>query len=127
MINENRYFSQSPGITDMVRTNRRRSRKAPSAPAVAIRQIDRKVLRNRFAPLEALDEEQLEFIHDQASPAKQGSESWQEAGGSNAGGALFQPASEEGEARCFMGSANPEDAGGRGRNGSSLLRVGPSG
>ena len=48
----------------MVRSNRRRSRKPPAAPAVAIRQIDRKVLRNRFAPLEALDEEQLEFIHN---------------------------------------------------------------
>ena len=48
----------------MARTNRRRSRTAPAAPAVAIRQLDRKVLRNRFAPLEALDEEQLEFIHN---------------------------------------------------------------
>ena len=48
----------------MSRTNRRRSRQQPVAPAVAIRQIDRKVLRNRFAPLEALDPEQLEFIHD---------------------------------------------------------------
>jgi len=48
----------------MVRSKRRRSRQPPAVPAVAIRQIDRKVLRNRFAPLEALDEEQLEFIHD---------------------------------------------------------------
>jgi trimethylamine---corrinoid protein Co-methyltransferase len=48
----------------MSRTNRRRTRKPPAAPAVAIRQIDRKVLRNRFTPLEALDAEQLEFIHD---------------------------------------------------------------
>jgi trimethylamine--corrinoid protein Co-methyltransferase len=31
---------------------------------VAIHQLEAKVLRNRFAPLEALDEEQLDFIHD---------------------------------------------------------------
>ncbi len=48
----------------MPRSNRRRSRQQPSAKAPAIRQIDRKILRNRFAALEALDEEQLEFIHD---------------------------------------------------------------
>jgi trimethylamine--corrinoid protein Co-methyltransferase len=48
----------------MARANRRRSRKLPAAPAVAIRQLDRQQLRNRFTPLEALDEEQLEFIHD---------------------------------------------------------------
>jgi trimethylamine--corrinoid protein Co-methyltransferase len=29
-----------------------------------VHQLERKVLGNRFAPLEALDEEQLEFIHD---------------------------------------------------------------
>jgi len=45
-------------------TSRRRSRQQPAAPAVAIRQIEPKVLRNRFAPLQALDEEQLQFIHD---------------------------------------------------------------
>ena len=48
----------------MVRSNRRRSRNRPKAPVEAIHQIDRKLLRNRFSPLEALDEEQLEFIHD---------------------------------------------------------------
>ena len=48
----------------MARPSRRRSRRQSSAPAVAIHQIDRKLLRNRFAPIEALDEEQLEFIHD---------------------------------------------------------------
>lgn len=48
----------------MARTSRRRNRKSPSEPQVAVRQIDRNVLRNRFAPLEPLDEEQLEFIHD---------------------------------------------------------------
>jgi trimethylamine--corrinoid protein Co-methyltransferase len=31
---------------------------------VAFHQLEAKVLRNRFAPLEALDEEQLDFIHD---------------------------------------------------------------
>lgn len=51
-------------MPQMSRPSRRRSRQQPAAPAHAIRQIDRKVLRNRFAPLEALDEEQLEFIHD---------------------------------------------------------------
>ncbi len=48
----------------MNRPNRRRRRKPPAEPAVAVHQIDRKVLRNRFAPLEPLDAEQLEFIHD---------------------------------------------------------------
>ena len=50
--------------TAMARTNRRRSRKKPSAPEHVIHQIDRKILRNRFAPLEALEPEQLEFVHD---------------------------------------------------------------
>ena len=48
----------------MTRTNRRRGRKTVLVDSVAIRQIDRKQLRNRFAPIEALDEEQLEFIHN---------------------------------------------------------------
>ncbi len=48
----------------MTRTSRRRKRTAPTESPVAIRQLDHKVLRNRFAPLEPLDEEQLEFIHD---------------------------------------------------------------
>jgi trimethylamine--corrinoid protein Co-methyltransferase len=48
----------------MARSNRRRQRNQVSTPATAIRQIDRKCLRNRFAPLEPLDEEQLEFIHN---------------------------------------------------------------
>jgi trimethylamine--corrinoid protein Co-methyltransferase len=39
-------------------------RKTVPVDTVAIRQIDRKQLRNRFAPIEALDQEQLEFIHD---------------------------------------------------------------
>ena len=48
----------------MGRTSRRRKRQAPAENPVAIHQLDKKVLRNRFAPIEALDEEQLEFIHD---------------------------------------------------------------
>ena len=48
----------------MTRTSRRRKRTAPTESPLAVRQIERKVLRNRFAPLEPLDEEQLEFIHD---------------------------------------------------------------
>ncbi len=48
----------------MTRTSRRRNRTRPTAPEHAIHQIDRKVLRNRFSPLEALEPEQLEFIHD---------------------------------------------------------------
>ena len=48
----------------MPRTSRRRGRKSAPVDSVAIRQIDKKELRNRFAPIEALDEEQLEFIHD---------------------------------------------------------------
>src|SRR5210317_218052 len=48
----------------MTGTSRRRVRKKVPVDTVAIRQIDRKQLRNRFAPIEALDQEQLEFIHD---------------------------------------------------------------
>ena len=48
----------------MTRSKRRRRRQAPAESAVAIRQLDRKVLRNRFAALQALDEEQLDFIHN---------------------------------------------------------------
>ena len=44
----------------------RRSAVRGRAPArrPTITQIDRKVLRNRFAPLEPLNEEQLECVHD---------------------------------------------------------------
>jgi trimethylamine:corrinoid methyltransferase-like protein len=49
----------------MARTSRRRGgRKAIDAKAATIRQIDKKVLRNGMAPLEPLDEEQLEIIHN---------------------------------------------------------------
>ncbi len=48
----------------MNRSSRRRRRQAPGEAPVAVHQLERKVLGNRFAPLEALDEEQLEFIHD---------------------------------------------------------------
>ncbi|MFA9421896.1 MAG: trimethylamine methyltransferase family protein, partial [Gammaproteobacteria bacterium] len=48
----------------MARTSRRRGRKTAPGKVVAIHQLERKQLRNRFAPLEALDEEQLEFIHN---------------------------------------------------------------
>ncbi len=48
----------------MGRSRRRRNRRPVSEKAVAIRQLDRKNLRNRFAPVKALDNEQLEFIHD---------------------------------------------------------------
>jgi len=48
----------------MARTNRRRGRKVAPENVVAIHQLERKQLRNRFAPIEALDEEQLEFIHN---------------------------------------------------------------
>ena len=47
----------------MVRSSRKRSRGGPATTGT-IRQLERKVLRNRFAPIEALDEEQLEFIHN---------------------------------------------------------------
>ncbi|MBT6272682.1 MAG: trimethylamine methyltransferase family protein [Chromatiales bacterium] len=47
----------------MARSNRRRLRQESAASAPAVHQIDRTILRNRFAPLEALDPEQLEFIH----------------------------------------------------------------
>lgn len=48
----------------MARPSRKRNRGAATTKTAAIRQIDRKILRNRFAPIEALDEEQLEFIHN---------------------------------------------------------------
>jgi len=48
----------------MSRPSRRRKRQAPVEKPVAIRQLEPRVLRNRFSPIEALDEEQLEFIHD---------------------------------------------------------------
>ena len=48
----------------MGRPGRRRRRQPSSEKTLAIRQLNRKELRNRFAPIEALDEEQLEFIHD---------------------------------------------------------------
>ena len=48
----------------MAVTSRRRVRKTAPVDTIAIHQIDRKQLRNRFAPIEALDAEQLEFIHD---------------------------------------------------------------
>ncbi len=49
----------------MARPSRRRGgRKAIDPKAATIRQIDKQVLRNRMAPLEPLDEEQLEIIHN---------------------------------------------------------------
>lgn len=45
-------------------SRRRGRRRARAGAAPAIRQIDKKELRNRFAPIEPLDDEQLEFIHD---------------------------------------------------------------
>jgi trimethylamine--corrinoid protein Co-methyltransferase len=48
----------------MTRVNRRRRRAPRAEKPVAIHQLEPGVLRNRFAPLEALNEEQLEFIHD---------------------------------------------------------------
>jgi trimethylamine--corrinoid protein Co-methyltransferase len=47
----------------MARSSRRRGRKTAPEKTVAIRQLESKQLRNRFAPIEALDEEQIEFIH----------------------------------------------------------------
>lgn len=49
----------------MARTSRRRRRiRGKDAASVTVHQIDRKILRNRMAPLEPLDAEQLEIIHD---------------------------------------------------------------
>ncbi len=49
----------------MARTSRRRGgRKGIDAETTVIRQVDRRVLRNRMAPLEPLDEEQLDIIHN---------------------------------------------------------------
>ncbi|MGD2173305.1 MAG: trimethylamine methyltransferase family protein [Gammaproteobacteria bacterium] len=48
----------------MTRSRRRRARRQATETPVAIHQLERRTLRNRFRPLEALDEEQLEFIHE---------------------------------------------------------------
>ncbi len=49
----------------MARTSRRRrGRKGIDAETTVIRQIDKRVLRNRMTPLEPLDEEQLDIIHN---------------------------------------------------------------
>lgn len=48
----------------MSRPARRRGRDRAPAVTTALHQLDRKVLHNRFAPIEALDQEQLEAIHD---------------------------------------------------------------
>ena len=42
---------------------RRRKRNTESAP-VALPQLERRVLKNRFAPVEPLDEEQINTIHE---------------------------------------------------------------
>lgn len=47
----------------MARSGRRKSRREKPADA-AIPQLPRKNLRNRFAPIEALDEEQLDLLHN---------------------------------------------------------------
>ena len=49
--------------------NRRRRRKrsgeqADGATGIAFPQLERQVLRNRFAPVEPLDEEQINLIHE---------------------------------------------------------------
>ncbi len=46
------------------RVRKRGRRRAALTEGPAIRQIDRRALSNRFAPVEPLDEDQLEFIHD---------------------------------------------------------------
>ena len=48
----------------MPRTRRRRARNPAAESAAVIHQLERKTLRNRFQPLQALDPEQLEFIHE---------------------------------------------------------------
>lgn len=48
----------------MTRRKRRSRRQTSTEPRVLIHQLDRKILRNRFPPIPALDEAQLEFIHD---------------------------------------------------------------
>jgi len=49
----------------MAKLSRRRGgRRSISADAATIHQIDNRILRNRMAPLEPLDEEQLETIHN---------------------------------------------------------------
>lgn len=47
----------------MSRTSRRRGR-SDKAPLPSFPQLERQRLRNRFSPLQALDEEQLEMLHD---------------------------------------------------------------
>ena len=48
----------------MSRTSRRKRNAAEKTAAIALPQLERQVLRNRFAPVEPLDEEQINLIHD---------------------------------------------------------------
>ncbi|OED36428.1 methyltransferase [Chromatiales bacterium (ex Bugula neritina AB1)] len=48
----------------MSRPGRRRKRASTKAATVALPQLQRQVLRNRFAPVEPLDEEQINLIHE---------------------------------------------------------------
>lgn len=58
-------LATSTGVPKMSTPARRRGRRRASASVTpAIRQISKRSVRNRFAPVEPLDPEQLEFIHD---------------------------------------------------------------
>lgn len=50
-------------MTEPARPRRRRRRGGAGAPVVKLPQLERQQLRNRFSPIAALDEEQLELIH----------------------------------------------------------------
>jgi trimethylamine--corrinoid protein Co-methyltransferase len=48
----------------MSRTSRRKRNAAEKTTSIALPQLERQVLRNRFAPVEPLDEEQINLIHE---------------------------------------------------------------
>ncbi len=58
--------TESPGTRNPGTAGRRRKRKrnTEKASSIALPQLERKVLRNRFAPVEPLDEEQINLIHE---------------------------------------------------------------
>ena len=71
----------------MARTARRgRRRRAEAGEGPAIHQISKRNLENRFAPVEALDADQLEFIHNVSLDILE-DDGIEVLGGSGAGGA----------------------------------------
>jgi len=61
MSTEDYGSTQNP---DTPTRRRKRKRRADKPASIALPQLERRVLRNRFAPVEPLDEEQINLIHE---------------------------------------------------------------